>query len=198
MNRALLTMAGVLAVGVLAYNAGEPARRAQRYLGMAPELVELLNMRNEPNVAAFLAMLRYAEGTSGPQGYHTLFGGGTFLELDTHPQVRFYETSDNFIRNGRLDYTTAAGAYQETFTTWRRLSSALGTSDFSPATQDAHAIELIREKGALDLVRAGRFEEAVAAVAGIWASLPGAPYGQPTRSLAQVRDVYAAHGGAFG
>lgn len=148
----------------------------------------------ERNLAAFLHVIRVAEGTEAAHGYYTLFGGQPFLELDTHPGVR---TWGEWLEPGKLDYTTAAGAYQETMTTWRRLSAKLGTTDFSPATQDAHAVELIREAGALEAVRAGRFDEAVKKVSGIWASLPGGGYPQPHRTLAYVRDVYQGAGGAI-
>jgi lysozyme len=149
---------------------------------------------SEQNIAAFLASIRAAEGTGGPNGYYTLFGGDYFLEIDTHPAVRTY---GEFLAPGVQDYTTAAGAYQITFTTWRRLAAKLGLTDFSPATQDLMARELIREAGALGLVQAGRFDAAVSRVNGTWASLPGAPYPtQKQRSGDFVRAAYQAAGGA--
>lgn len=144
------------------------------------------------NLAAFLAMIRSAEGTNGPSGYYTLFGGQFFLELDTHPAVRTY---GEFVTAGKQDYTTAAGAYQITYTTWKRLAAKLGVDDFGQATQDAMAVELIREAGALDAVRAGRFDNAVQLVSAIWASLPGGPYPQPKRTSDFVRLAYQSAGG---
>ena len=144
------------------------------------------------NTEAFLAMIRAAEGTAGANGYYTLYGGQFFLEMDTHPAVRTYGEF-----NGRpgLDYTTAAGAFQITETTWRRLSAKLGLYNFSPETQDAMALELIREKGALDDVREGRFDSAVAKLGGVWASLPSSTVPQPHRSFEFVRQAYQAAGG---
>ena len=66
-----------------------------------------------------------------------------------------------------------------------------------PASQDAAAIELIREAGALGDVRAGRFDEAVAKVRGIWASLPGAGYAQPEKSLESLRLAFLNAGGSL-
>lgn len=55
--------------------------------------------------------------------------------------------------------------------------------DFSPLSQDKLAIQLIRERGAIDDIRAGRIERAVSRCRNIWASLPGAGYGQREHSL---------------
>jgi lysozyme len=145
------------------------------------------------NVPAFLRMIRVAEGTDGPNGYYTLFGGQFFLEMDTHPAVRTYGEF-----NGRpgLDYTTAAGAYQITFTTWQRLAAKTGLTDFSPETQDEMARELIREHGAWDDVRAGRFDAAVAKLGAKWASLPSSTAPQARRSLDFVRAAYVNAGGS--
>jgi muramidase (phage lysozyme) len=44
-------------------------------------------------------------------------------------------------------------------------------------------------------VIAGNFQEAVRKCAREWASLPGSPYGQPMRTLAQALETYASYGG---
>lgn len=153
------------------------------------------------NEAAFLLMIRTAEGTADANGYRRLFGGDLFTGWDDHPrQVRRY----------RGLWTSAAGAYQfmaispipgtdksTKVNTWDRIAARLGLTDFTPASQDAGALELIREAGALGDVRAGRFDQAVAKVRGIWASLPGAGYGQPERSLQSLRTAYLNAGGAL-
>ncbi|MGT2429717.1 hypothetical protein ACU4HD_15135 [Cupriavidus basilensis] len=48
---------------------------------------------------------------------------------------------------------------------------------------------------ALPLIAAGRFDEAVSWERNIWASLPGAGYGQNEHSLDYLRDVYVKAGG---
>src|SRR5690606_12312564 len=50
-------------------------------------------------------------------------------------------------------------------------------------------------RGALVAAMQGRLDEAIAGCAKEWASLPGSPYGQPTRTLAQAHATYAAAGG---
>lgn len=152
------------------------------------------NMENA-NLQAFLAMIRYAEGTSGANGYRTLFGGGLFTSFTDHPRVKVLETRDEFVRNGKRDYTTAAGAYQILASTWDDVRGILGLPDFSPASQDRAAAFLIRRRGALADVYAGRFDEAVKKCNKEWASLPGSPYGQPVKSLTDVRRVYVSSGG---
>lgn len=155
------------------------------------------------NLAAFLLMLRYAEGTAGPDGYRTLFGGSLFDSYDDHPRIA------KQFRNGagQLLWTTAAGAYQAMavsplpgggstkVNTWDRIKAKLQLPDFSPASQDAMAIELIRERGALGDVMAGRLADAIRKCAPVWASLPGAGYSQPERKLASLVSAYQGAGG---
>lgn len=140
------------------------------------------------NVRAFLDMIAWAEGTSGPDGYRMLFGGALFDSYDEHPRVfvPFRNTT-----------SSAAGRYQILWRTWNTLRQRLGLPDFSPASQDAAAIELIRERGALRDVQAGRVAEAVRKVAKVWASLPGAGYDQPERKLSALVQRFAAAGGTL-
>ena len=157
------------------------------------------------NVAAFLMMIRTAEGTAGPDGYRTMFGYRLFTSWADHPRQPAQFTD----AQGRRLWTSAAGAYQfmavspipgggaTRVNTWDRVRNTLGLSDFSPASQDAAAVELIREAGALDDVKAGRVDAAVSKVRGVWASLPGAGYGQPERRLSDLIAAYVGAGGAL-
>lgn len=164
----------------------------ERVLPIAPPFEELTMTAAEQNVAAFLRMIRYAEGTAGEEGYRTLYGGELFDQFADHPRIPV-----SAMLGGRPITSTAAGAYQILARTWDEVQAALNLPDFSPASQDAAAVYLIRRRGALEDVRAGRFEQAIAKVAREWASLPGSPYGQPVKSLEQVREIYAAAGGNF-
>jgi hypothetical protein len=65
--------------------------------------------------------------------------------------------------------------------------------DFSPASQDRLAIQLIRERGALEDLQQGRIERAIYRCRNIWASLPGAGYGQ--HSLDKLVAVWRKAGG---
>lgn len=138
------------------------------------------------NVQAFLRMIRVGEGTSGPSGYTTLFGGGQFSDMSRHPNVKV-------TRNG---YTsTAAGAYQILYSTWLEAQAALGLPDFSPASQDIAACWLIKRRGALADVENGAVATAIGKCNKEWASLAGSPYGQPTLTLAQDETNFASFGG---
>ncbi|MCM3565924.1 glycoside hydrolase family 24 protein [Hydrogenophaga intermedia] len=156
------------------------------------------------NVAAFLAMIRYAEGTAG-QGdpYRVCYGySHTIRNLVDHPAVTGEwggkALPDSYCRGAGFGpgcKSTAAGAYQIIRGTWLELKRKLNLPDFGPASQDAAAVELIRQRGALNDVRAGRFAIAVEKVAPTWASLPGAGYDQPERKLASLVSAYQAAGG---
>lgn len=146
----------------------------------------------DANVRAFLMTIRAGEGTADPLGYARLFGGGHFQSYADHP--RQYITRP---LGGKPITSSAAGAYQILARTWDEARAALNLRDFTPASQDAAAVFLIRRRGALADVKAGRFAEAIRKCAKEWASLPGSPYGQPTKTLAQARATYESQGGSY-
>ena len=143
------------------------------------------------NERAFLDMIAYAEGTDGPNGYATAFGGGRLASLADHPRTLSKFTN----KAGVTLLTSAAGRYQFLRRTWDDLRYKLNLPDFGPASQDAAALELIRQRGALNDVRAGRTAVAIAKCAPIWASLPGAGYNQQERNLNTLMAQYRAAGG---
>ena len=54
----------------------------------------------------------------------------------------------------------------------------LGLKDFSPKSQDAVALQQIKERGALPMIDRGDIRQAIDRCSNIWASLPGAGYGR--------------------
>ncbi|WP_394329447.1 lysozyme [Rhodoferax koreense] len=118
------------------------------------------------------------------------------------PEI-FDDYSDHPFANGRKPkqinskglYSTASGRYQFMLKDWAHYKKQLNLADFGPVSQDLWAIQLIRERGALPLIDAGSFDQAVAAVRNLWASLPGAGYGQPERSMQALRAAYLMAGG---
>ncbi len=148
-------------------------------------------VKNYPdkNVQAFLKMIRFAEGTDGVNGYRTMFTGKLF--------------DNNYIEHPNINNcygslcSTAAGAYQFLYKTWKELKAKLELKDFSPYSQDLAAIELLRRRGALDYVKQGNFELAVQAVNKEWASMPGSPYGQPTKDITELINIYQNNGGTI-
>lgn len=147
-------------------------------------------------INAFLYMIRYSEGTLAG-GYNTLFGGKLWRGgSGNHPANLGWmglPLSDAHCRGAGLSpgcRSTAAGAYQFVKPTWNRLARKLALPDFSPDSQDKAALELIREAGAYQDVIDGNFVTAVNKVRKIWASLPGAGYGQGERSITALTKVY--------
>lgn len=143
------------------------------------------------NVRAFLDMLAYAEGTDGPRGYQTMFGYRYFNDYADHPRIYWPYTD----QAGRQIKTSAAGRYQIIVSTWDSLKNKLGLPDFSPASQDAAAIELIRQRGALPDVKAGNVVDAIDKCRKTWASLPGAGYNQPERDISALKTAFNNAGG---
>lgn len=142
-----------------------------------------------PNVKAFLRVIRAGETGQTDDAYRTMFGGEHFDGFADHPR--------RIITRGSLS-SSAAGAYQFLSRTWDGLVKQYGFPDFSPACQDEAAVALIAGRRALDDVIAGRIEAAISKCNREWASLPGSPYGQPTRTLAQALATYAEFGGLPG
>ncbi|MBN8506128.1 MAG: glycoside hydrolase family 104 protein [Burkholderiales bacterium] len=138
-------------------------------------------------------MIAFAEGTANRPGggYATLFGGGQFTSFADHPRQVFSFRN----KRGEQLRTSAAGRYQFLARTWDELRQKLGLPDFGPESQDAAALELIRQRGALGDVDAGRLFTAIGKVSKVWASLPGAGYAQPERKHADLLAAYAAAGG---
>lgn len=153
------------------------------------------------NRRAFLDMLSVSEGTSTSpitrdDGYDVIVTGVTgpeiFSDYSQHP---FVGRKPKQVR-GSL-YSTASGRYQHMLVHWPHYRDALGLPDFGPESQDRWALQLIRERGALPLIDAGKFEAAVAKVRNLWASLPGAGYGQPEHGIEKLRVAYLNAGGAI-
>lgn len=147
------------------------------------------------NLLAFLDMLAWSEGTStvkgSDDGYNVVVGGGLFAGYADHPR--------RLINLPRLSIkSTAAGRYQLLARYWDayRVSLKL-TGGFIPANQDRVAIQQIRERKALQDIEAGRIVDAIAKCRNIWASLPGAGYGQREHKLDDLIAHYIAAGGAL-
>lgn len=156
------------------------------------------------NQEAFLALIRYAEGTDKvADPYRVCYGyKHTIVSLDEHPAISGEwmgeKLSDAMCRNAGQKpgcVSTAAGAYQLIRPTWRGIRDRLRLTDFSPASQDRAALYLITNCGALDDVLRGRVQTAVAKCSREWASLPGNLAKQPQR---RKDDLLAAFEGAGG
>jgi muramidase (phage lysozyme) len=148
-----------------------------------------------PNLKAFLDTIAYSEGTdngiqkTNDRGYDVLVGGGLFDSYADHPRKLIV------LRQGLS--STAAGRYQLLARYFDAYKKQLNLKDFSPASQDAIAIQQIKECKALDDVEAGYIGVALDKCRHIWASLPGAGYGQHENELHVLLDKYKKFGGAI-
>lgn len=144
-----------------------------------------------PNVKAFLDMLAVSEGTvrfGDQNGYNVLVGGKLFTSYADHPRVRVHLPNLGI-------YSTAAGRYQLLARYYDHYKKLLKLPDFSPDSQDAIAIQQIKERNALKLIIDGKLDDAIFRVKNIWASLPGAGYGQHEHKIETLHAAYAAAGG---
>lgn len=144
------------------------------------------------NVVPFLDMIAWSE--IGPRllaasddGYNVLVGGELFAGYADHPR-KVIE-----VRPGLR--SSAAGRYQILSRFWDHYRIQLQLPDFGPLSQDRYAIQQLKEQRAMPLICGGLFDQAVTKVANIWASLPGAGYGQNEQRIGDLRDVYINAGG---
>lgn len=145
------------------------------------------------NISAFLDTIANSEGTSTIQGsdngYNVLVGGTLFVSYDDHPRI--------LVNLGNGLKSTAAGRYQLLERYFDAYKTQLNLPDFIPASQDAIAIQQIKECKAILDIENGDFISAISKCAHIWASLPGAGYGQHENKLAQLQEVYINSGGTL-
>lgn len=148
------------------------------------------------NVVAFLDMIAWSEGTDHPRqkskdrGYDVIVGGELFTSYRDHPR--------RVVTLPRLGIkSTAAGRYQLLARFWPHYRDLLELDDFGPYSQDLVALQLIREQRAIGDVKAGRIVPAIEKCRNIWASLPGAGYGQHEHKLEALLAEYKRAGGVL-
>lgn len=143
---------------------------------------------------AFLDMLARSEGTDKPgqntknRGYDVIVGGSLFSDYSDHPR--------KLVNLPKLGIkSTAAGRYLLLSKWWDAYLKQLGLKDFSPASQDQVALQQIKERGALPLIDNGQIRQAIDRCSNIWASLPGAGYGQFEHKADNLIEKFKAAGG---
>ena len=148
------------------------------------------------NRGAFLDMIAASEGTStvegSDDGYNVEVGGTLFHDYSNHPHVVEHLKSGN-----HEILSSAAGRYQLLGRYFDTYKVQLGLLDFSPASQDAIAIQQVRECHSLDAVDKGNIPQAIQLCAHIWASLPGAGYGQRENKIQTLLADYQKAGGSL-
>jgi muramidase (phage lysozyme) len=163
-----------------------------------------------PNLKAFLDMLAVSEGTSTSpatrdRGYDVIVTGidkepEIFTDYRDHPfapSAQWPKGRPSKKINSRGLTSNASGRYQQMLRDWPFYKMKLSLPDFGPESQDRLAVQHIKECRALDDVLTGHFIIAVAKVSNIWASLPGAGYGQHENQMTALEDAYERAGGLF-
>lgn len=160
------------------------------------------------NAMALLNTIRFAEGTSGPKGYNTWFGGRTDMDLTNMTINEVVAEQKRRLRNGEATYgkytSAAVGAYQmmkpEVFA--RKAGIDPATAKFTPENQDKMAIVgymMGQAKMSQAEIDAPINKAQIAKMAPVWASLPmmngRSRYGQPVKSFDKLKSVYEKHRG---
>lgn len=143
----------------------------------------------DTKIRTFLDLIGWSEGTAiSPitqnNGYDVLVTG-------IHGPAVFTDYSDHpFAHGGSVqwklnppEFSTAAGRYQILAHYFEAYKIQLNLPDFSPASQDAVAVQQISERNAIHLIEQGNISAAITACSNIWASFPGNDYGQGGHSL---------------
>ena len=131
-------------------------------------MVEINNQRK-----AFLDMLAWSEGTdNGRQktnhGYDVIVGE-LFTDYSDHPRKLV-------TLNPKLK--SAGAGLPASFPLVGCLQAAWPPERLLSKSQDAVALQQIKERGALPMIDRGDIRQAIDRCSNIWASLPGAGYGQ--------------------
>lgn len=143
-------------------------------------------------LSAFLSTIAYSElprNYTLDQQYRCLVGSTPtnpklFDSFSDHPRQRIWLSKLGI-------YSTAAGRYQILARFYDHYKRQLKLPDFSPASQDAIAIQLIRECKALPAIESGNIARAIQLCSSRWASFPGAGYGQHENTLQQLLDYHS-------
>ena len=153
---------------------------------------ELESYLDNKNVQAFLGLIRDTEGTAKGADPYRVYGGSPKNQIKdlSKPDFKRWGFTQT---DGKKNTSTASGAYQFLERTWNGLAKQHGLKDFSPRSQDLGAIALLKQSGALDAILKGDFDTAVKKANRTWASLPGSPYAQHTRSNEYVANSLAKH-----
>lgn len=149
-------------------------------------------MTPSPALTAFLALVGWSEGADYTTIVTGVDGQHSFSDFSDHPFAPQFGRSPVVVCQNPLLRSTASGRYQLLYRWWVPYKSQLGLTDFSPASQDAVAIQQMRERGAVDAVLAGNIQQAIQDCSNIWASFPSNSYGQPGgKTMGELLDEYA-------
>lgn len=153
---------------------------------------EYVKLRDKyPRARAILRCIRAGESRQDDQAYFIRWGGigrppKFFDDLSQHPRI---------LEPGPKGPSSAAGAYQITATTYDDFAPRIGVTGFSRDEQDALALAICEEEGALEKVLEGDFRGAVEVLGGRWSSFPSNTDGQRTQTWEKLAAAWVAYGG---
>ncbi|CAN5754871.1 hypothetical protein BH11MYX4_BH11MYX4_06080 [soil metagenome] len=137
--------------------------------------------------------IAFAEGTRdfSKDGYNVLFSFQLTSSCARHPNrcLKFGSSC-----------STAAGRYQFLTGTWNSIANVRGYATFEPENQERGAAYLIASvrKATIPQDRAltaAEFTNVITKLSFEWASLPPGQYGQPMKSMSQLRTTYCSLAG---
>lgn len=136
---------------------------------------------DEVNVAAFLRFIRYAEHKRDDDSVYFLLYGGTqsFTDLSKHPNKAMTAWGQT---------STAAGAYQILYKSWKEAKDQGIIIDFSKSAQDRFAVWKLQTRHALHYVKNGDIDKAIPLLRKEWTSMPGAS--QSHMSMAEAHRLF--------
>ena len=97
--------------------------------------------------------------------WDVIVGGELFTDYSDHPRKLV-------TLNPKLK-STGAGRYQLLSRWWDAYRKQLGPKDFSPKSQDAVALQQIKERGALPMIDRGDIRQAIDRCSNIWGFTAG-------------------------
>ncbi len=137
--------------------------------------------------------IAFAEGTRNHSndGYDVMFSFKIANSCQAHPNqcIKFGSTC-----------STAAGRYQFLKNTWNSVKSAKGLSSFEPENQERGGAYLVSNVRKVTVpqnraMTASEFSNAMNKLSWEWASLPPGRYGQPNKTMSQMRTMYCSLAG---
>lgn len=146
---------------------------------------------NNSNVSAFCALIRNVEADGE---YNIINGGDHFSDYSEHPFI----INPNRVKFGT---STASGAYQMIKATWIMARDGAGLSDFSPASQDAACIWILKNKRgvkrAYPYIVDGDFLNAIKYTGSEWEAFSKIAGGGYYVSMTQAKQLVNDYGGDF-
>jgi hypothetical protein len=163
----------------------------------APETITLGKTNLSPTETAFIATVRQLEGTAGPQGYNTWFGGRTDLDLSTMTVSEVVSEQKRRLRSGQATYNgltsaaVGAGQFMRPEETVREMGLDPSKVRYTPQLQDAMILHQALKRRGVDPKKVLTVRD-MSILGGEWASFTP-QYGQTKRTAAQSLAVYQAN-----